>query len=796
MRNLASSVLTVFLGTAALSAFAAVAHAQSSTSASAAGSAATSAMPPASAVPPLVRFSGVAKELNGSPLTTTTGITFLIYTAQEGGSPLWLETQNVQPDSTGQYSVLLGATRSEGLPSALFASGEARWLGVQLSGQPEQTRVLLLSVPYAMQAANADTVGGLPASAFLLATPANAATISSTTAPTAAMQAAAANGVTADATPTGSGTVGNLSLWTTASNLGNANIFQSSGGFIGINNPSPQVTLDVVGNTYFRGGFTIPAQNTATATTGYTSHSYYFVASSFNSTSGTAENQTFQWQAEPEGNNTPTPSGLLNLRFGEGTASPLPTGFGIASNGIVNFASGQTFPGTSSLTGANTFIGNQTVTGTVTANGGSGVGLVASTTSEFGTAIQATGPTTGISAFATAATGSVGVFGGAPSVGVYGFSQSASNTGSNRGEAGVWGDTGGASGQGYIGVLGTADDNSAGGFFNNGTYNTLIATNAGSGNAIKATAGSGYGVQGASTNVGVYGSSSATSGVTAGVLGTNQSPAGYGVWGQTTTVFSTTHAGVAGTFASGISATGSTYLFSHGAGVWGDGGNDSGTGVFATADGNSAGEFFNNSNADATLFLYNGGTGGTGAVLEAVGSSGSCSMSAGGDLGCTGKVITAADVESGTRKVALYSVQSPENWFEDFGSGALSNGSATVTLDPTFAQTVNTGTEYHVFLTPKGDCKGLYVANESAAGFEIRELGGGNSSVAFDYRIVAKRAGFENVRLADVTTQLKKTVVPGRRSPAQPSAAPNPAAAKPLPATKIAIHPKPARVAP
>ena len=58
--------------------------------------------------------------------------------------------------------------------------------------------------------------------------------------------------------------------------------------------------------------------------------------------------------------------------------------------------------------------------------------------------------------------------------------------------------------------------------------------------------------------------------------------------------------------------------------------------------------------------------------------------------------------------------------------------------------------EYHVFLTPKGDCKGLYVANETPAGFEVHELGGGQSTVAFDYRIVARRKGYESVRLADV----------------------------------------------
>ena len=74
---------------------------------------------------------------------------------------------------------------------------------------------------------------------------------------------------------------------------------------------------------------------------------------------------------------------------------------------------------------------------------------------------------------------------------------------------------------------------------------------------------------------------------------------------------------------------------------------------------------------------------------------------------------------------------------------------------PTFAETVNTAMEYHVFLTPKGDCKGLYVANKTPAGFEVHELGGGQSNVAFDYRIVAHRKGYENVRLADKTKEFQ-----------------------------------------
>jgi len=125
----------------------------------------------ATVVPQLIKFSGVAKATNGQPLTGLVGITFALYSEQQGGAPLWLETQNVQLDSHGNYTVQLGSTLANGLPSQLFATGEARWVGVQISGQEEQPRTLLLSVPYAMKALDAQTVGGLPASAFVLAAP-------------------------------------------------------------------------------------------------------------------------------------------------------------------------------------------------------------------------------------------------------------------------------------------------------------------------------------------------------------------------------------------------------------------------------------------------------------------------------------------------------------------------------------------------------------------------------------------------------------------------------------------------
>ncbi len=108
---------------------------------------------------------GRAGHIRHSPATV--GVIFAIYKQQDGGAPVWQETQNVTLDANGNYSVLLGSTTATGLPGDLFSQQEQRWLGVQVQGQPEQARVLLVSVPYAMKANEADRLAGHAASEFV-----------------------------------------------------------------------------------------------------------------------------------------------------------------------------------------------------------------------------------------------------------------------------------------------------------------------------------------------------------------------------------------------------------------------------------------------------------------------------------------------------------------------------------------------------------------------------------------------------------------------------------------------------
>jgi hypothetical protein len=309
-------------------------------------------VPASGPVPNLIKYSGVLKDASGTVLSTPSGVTFLIYKDEQGGTALWMETQNVQPDKTGHYTVQLGAVSKDGLPADVFMTGEARWLAVQIGNEAEQPRVTLVAVPYAMKAADAQTLGGLPASAFMLAPSASAAgttPVSNSGAPASASST--------NAPVTGLGTVNFLPLWDTTSDILSSVVFQSGTGAtakIGINTNAPASTLDVKGSSTVRGTLSLPATGAATTTAGKNSQAVTLAASSFNSTTKAAVAQTFQWQAEPAGNNSATPSGTLNLLFGSGANKPAETGLNIASNGQITFAKGQTFPGTGTITGVTT----------------------------------------------------------------------------------------------------------------------------------------------------------------------------------------------------------------------------------------------------------------------------------------------------------------------------------------------------------------------------------------------------------------------------------------------------------
>ena len=204
-------------------------------------------------VPRLVKFSGTLVDAQERPLTGPVGVTFALYAQQTGGAALWLETQNVKPDGAGNYTVLLGANSANGVPAELFVSGEARWLGIQMGQQPEHERILLVSVPYALKAGDAETLGGLPASAFVTtnasgntansggAAPASSSSATPGAPPKSGTAAVPKNGATTQAacasvTSDGNAAVNSIALFSTACNVQSSLMTQASiNGFPGVN---------------------------------------------------------------------------------------------------------------------------------------------------------------------------------------------------------------------------------------------------------------------------------------------------------------------------------------------------------------------------------------------------------------------------------------------------------------------------------------------------------------------------------------------------------------------------------
>lgn len=115
-------------------------------------------------VPSWIRYSGT---IQMQPGQSEIALTFAIYKDRTTTNALWQETQNVHPDAAGNYSVLLGSTDPNGLPQPVFNSTDAQWLGVRVTGQPESSRGLLVSVPYALKTLDAETLQGVPASQFV-----------------------------------------------------------------------------------------------------------------------------------------------------------------------------------------------------------------------------------------------------------------------------------------------------------------------------------------------------------------------------------------------------------------------------------------------------------------------------------------------------------------------------------------------------------------------------------------------------------------------------------------------------
>jgi hypothetical protein len=373
----------------------------------------SAASPAASAaeVPRLIKFSGTLLDAQDRPMAGPVGVTFALHAQQTGGAALWMETQNVTPDAHGNYTVLLGANSANGVPAELFASGEARWLEVQVERQAEQPRILLVSVPYALKAKDAETLGGRPASAFLTtetlagnstgttaAAPSSSAALPSSKAQSTAKKAASApqpavacTSVTSD----GTAAANSVAKFTAACAIQNSAITET-GGNVGIGTATPIKVLDIEGNNaglLIGGTGTHNLQLTGASSSGRLGQDLagFFFSSDTNgkaikflTNNGTLNEWMRITSAGNVGIGTQTPAAKLDVAGNLNLPATTSTTMGVISLGGVPFVHNFSPPGNPNA--SNTFlgIGAGNFTMTIPANFNTAVGASTLTNDTMG----------------------------------------------------------------------------------------------------------------------------------------------------------------------------------------------------------------------------------------------------------------------------------------------------------------------------------------------------------------------------------------------------------------------------
>jgi hypothetical protein len=420
-------------------------------------------------------------------------------------------------------------------------------------------------------------------------------------------------------------------------------------------------------------------------------------------------------------NGTPAISSL-----GSSAVNGYAAGDGTGIYGQTSATSSQGVAVFGALDATNTTAGGFSSVGVYGQNSSSPSGSVANARSAIGvqgvsTGTAGNGTTMGVVGVVTGASGiTYGLYGESASPSgraIIGFNDDATNSSSHAIQGQAAGIGGAAGLMGFNTANGVLANNRSvygvRGQVNATGTGATASTGIGVQGVIGATTGTFYGTTGAvatSGGVGVFGSNSSGTGV--GIAGVGNNVAGY--------IVPTTGCGIAGTGKQyGVMGFTSTQTATV----------DPATTDYTTNGANAAaGGYFQLNNALVPVsWAYVGLRLSPTNVLYKIHGN-----------GVAGTIVKNTSDEY----VGLACTEAPEALFQDFGTAQLENGKAHIVIDPDLAKNivVNENHPLRVFVQLEGDCAGVYVSNKSATGFDVTEIAGGTSNVAFSYTVVANRA--------------------------------------------------------
>lgn len=258
-------------------------------------------------------------------------------------------------------------------------------------------------------------------------------------------------------------------------------------------------------------------------------------------------------------------------------------------------------------------------------------------------------------------------------------------------------DTGvGVFGQGYAGMYGRGNAN---GVYGESTYTGTVRS-------------FGYGVLGAGQG-GVYG---IANGEKQGVVGLNFSGSGPNAFGML----------AIGLYAPGLFSAGPTGVIAQSYGSY------SSTGTYVPGSGVAL-------QLETTVHDYTStlirGLDANGKSVMSLDSAGNLTVA--GSLVAHGTPLVATTAADGTASYA-YGSRTTVPSIEHIGEARLTGGAVFVPLGHVLTSTIDSSAAYMVFVTPEANSHGLFVSERRPSGFMVRENDGGTSSIAFEYRIVAR----------------------------------------------------------